>query len=81
MPNLGMIKIIKLPNNLSVSHPHQVEPLWVPGAGHNDVELHAAYLERLRAFIEGEVANNSADSKAETDTSRTKTTTAAKNSI
>ena len=33
----------------------QVEPLWVSGAGHNDVEMHAAYLERLRAFIEGEV--------------------------
>ncbi|CAI5439993.1 unnamed protein product [Caenorhabditis angaria] len=34
--------------------PASVEPLWVPGAGHNDVELHAAYLERLRNFIEHE---------------------------
>ncbi|CAB3410767.1 unnamed protein product [Caenorhabditis bovis] len=34
--------------------PTSVEPLWVPGAGHNDVELHAAYLERLRSFIEHE---------------------------
>ncbi|KAI1718857.1 serine aminopeptidase, s33 domain-containing protein [Ditylenchus destructor] len=38
--------------------PSSVEPLWVPGAGHNDVELHAAYLDRLRAFIETEVLKN-----------------------
>uniref|UniRef100_A0A915MYM5 palmitoyl-protein hydrolase n=2 Tax=Meloidogyne incognita group TaxID=654580 RepID=A0A915MYM5_MELJA len=37
--------------------PTSVEPLWVSGAGHNDVEMHAAYLERLRAFIEGEVSS------------------------
>jgi len=35
--------------------PSSVEPLWVAGAGHNDVELHAAYLDRLRSFIETEV--------------------------
>jgi len=35
--------------------PSSVEPLWVTGAGHNDVELHAAYLDRLRSFIEAEV--------------------------
>lgn len=35
--------------------PSSVEPLWVAGAGHNDVELHAAYLDRLRTFIESEV--------------------------
>lgn len=34
--------------------PASVEPLWVSGAGHNDVELHAAYLERLRNFIDSE---------------------------
>ncbi|MFH4975269.1 hypothetical protein AB6A40_001978 [Gnathostoma spinigerum] len=34
--------------------PSSVEPLWVAGAGHNNVELHAAYLDRLRAFIENE---------------------------
>uniref|UniRef100_A0A7E4US78 palmitoyl-protein hydrolase n=1 Tax=Panagrellus redivivus TaxID=6233 RepID=A0A7E4US78_PANRE len=31
-----------------------VAPLWVNGAGHNDVELHGAYLTRLRTFIESE---------------------------
>lgn len=36
--------------------PASVEPLWVPGAGHNDVELHAAYLERLRSFIDLEAS-------------------------
>ncbi|CAD5206067.1 unnamed protein product [Bursaphelenchus okinawaensis] len=35
--------------------PASVEPLWVSGAGHNDVELHGVYLERLRLFIENEV--------------------------
>ena len=28
-----------------------VEPLWVEGAGHNDVELYGQYLERLRNFV------------------------------
>uniref|UniRef100_A0A8R1I2P2 AAA+ ATPase domain-containing protein n=1 Tax=Caenorhabditis japonica TaxID=281687 RepID=A0A8R1I2P2_CAEJA len=36
--------------------PTSVEPLWVPGAGHNDIELHAAYLERLRSFIDLEAS-------------------------
>lgn len=30
------------------------------GAGHNDVELHAAYLDRLRLFIETELIKNGA---------------------
>ncbi|KAL7829021.1 hypothetical protein SRHO_G00326550 [Serrasalmus rhombeus] len=28
--------------------PKAVEPLWVEGAGHNDIELYSQYLERLR---------------------------------
>lgn len=36
--------------------PSSVEPLWVAGAGHNDVELHQVYLDRLRAFIENEAS-------------------------
>lgn len=32
--------------------PNSVEPLWVQGAGHNDVELFGQYLERLRKFID-----------------------------
>jgi len=31
--------------------PRPVEPLWVEGAGHNDVELYGQYLDRLRQFI------------------------------
>ncbi|CAL8308939.1 unnamed protein product [Lota lota] len=31
--------------------PKAVEPLWVEGAGHNDIELYTQYLERLRRFI------------------------------
>lgn len=36
--------------------PKAVEPLWVEGAGHNDIELYSQYLERLRRFIGQEVA-------------------------
>jgi fermentation-respiration switch protein FrsA (DUF1100 family) len=37
--------------------PHPVEPLWVEGAGHNDVELFDSelYLNRLRQFISKEL--------------------------
>ncbi len=40
--------------------PSSVEPLWVPGAGHNDVELHAAYLDRLRQFIDVDAVKHEA---------------------
>lgn len=45
--------------------PTSVEPLWVPGAGHNDVELHAAYLDRLRLFIETEATRHEIEVKSE----------------
>ncbi len=32
-----------------------VTPLWVEGAGHNDIELYSAYLERLRTFVTEDV--------------------------
>ena len=32
--------------------PKAVEPLWVEGAGHNDVELYSQYLERLKQFVQ-----------------------------
>ncbi|XP_057698311.1 alpha/beta hydrolase domain-containing protein 17A [Corythoichthys intestinalis] len=35
--------------------PKAVEPLWVEGAGHNDIELYSQYLERLRRFIGHEI--------------------------
>ena len=38
--------------------PRTVEPLWVEGAGHNDVELFGQYLERLKQFINIELAVN-----------------------
>jgi len=37
--------------------PKAVEPLWVEGAGHNDVELYNQYLERLRHFVNTEISN------------------------
>ena len=27
-----------------------VDPLWIAGAGHNDIEIHTVYLRRLTAF-------------------------------
>ena len=38
--------------------PRAVEPLWVEGAGHNDVELYSQYLERLKQFITIDLASN-----------------------
>lgn len=35
--------------------PRAVEPLWVEGAGHNDIELYAQYLDRLKQFISFEL--------------------------
>lgn len=37
--------------------PKAVEPLWVEGAGHNDVELYSQYLDRLKQFVSVELAN------------------------
>jgi len=34
-----------------------VEPLWVEGAGHNDVELFSQYLDRLKKFVSEDLAN------------------------
>lgn len=36
--------------------PKAVDPLWVEGAGHNDIELYSQYLDRLRRFIGQELA-------------------------
>ena len=35
----------------------QIEPLWVEGAGHNDVEIYSQYVERLKRFINFEIVN------------------------
>ncbi|CAK8683664.1 alpha/beta hydrolase domain-containing protein 17C-like [Clavelina lepadiformis] len=37
--------------------PRAVEPLWVEGAGHNDIELYSQYVDRLRQFIHVELPN------------------------
>lgn len=37
------------------SCPNVVEPLWVPGAGHNNIELFDQYLTRLDRFINVEL--------------------------
>jgi len=31
---------------------HQAEPLWLDGAGHNDIEAHGQYVERLLRLID-----------------------------
>lgn len=35
--------------------PKAVDPLWVEGAGHNDVEIYSQYVERLKRFISEEI--------------------------
>jgi len=36
--------------------PHAVAPLWLEGAGHNDVEAYPAFITRLSKFIHQELA-------------------------
>lgn len=36
--------------------PRTVAPLWVEGAGHNDIELYTQYLDRLKKLIETDLA-------------------------
>lgn len=37
--------------------PRAVEPLFIRGAGHDDIELYHEYLDRLKQFIHAEVVN------------------------
>lgn len=53
--------------------PKAVEPLWVEGAGHNDVELFNQYLDRLKKFVSIEIH------KSQTNTDTTKGSTDAVN--
>lgn len=34
--------------------PEALDPLWVEGAGHNDVELYGGYLDRLKKLVDEE---------------------------
>ncbi|CAJ0916494.1 unnamed protein product, partial [Mesorhabditis belari] len=59
-------EVIEFSHGVSIYErcPASVEPLWVAGAGHSDVGLHAAYLERLRLFIENEAGKKPATTQA-----------------
>lgn len=35
-----------------------VDPLYVEGAGHNDVEIYSQYVDRLKRFINEEIRNH-----------------------
>ncbi|XP_050070716.1 alpha/beta hydrolase domain-containing protein 17B [Anopheles maculipalpis] len=52
-------EVIDFSHGLSIYEkcPKAVEPLWVEGAGHNDVELYNQYLDRLKKFIAVELGN------------------------
>ncbi len=39
--------------------PNTVEPLWVEGAGHNDIELYGQYMDRIRRFVNVEMSSSS----------------------
>ncbi len=42
--------------------PNTVEPLWVEGAGHNDIELYGQYMDRIRRFVNVEMLSSSSSS-------------------
>ncbi|KAI4479014.1 hypothetical protein M0804_011476 [Polistes exclamans] len=44
--------------------PRAVEPLWIDGAGHNDVELYNQYYERLKQFVSIELQSPPTGEKA-----------------
>ncbi|XP_076341011.1 alpha/beta hydrolase domain-containing protein 17B-like [Tachypleus tridentatus] len=52
-------EVIEFSHGLAIYErcPRAVEPLWVEGAGHNDVELYGQYLERLKHFVSVELVN------------------------
>jgi len=51
-------EVIDISHGLAIFEqcPRTVEPLWVEGAGHNDVELYGEYVDRLKQFIEVDLA-------------------------
>ena len=53
-------EVIDFSHGLSIYEraPRTVDPLWVEGAGHNDVELYGQYLDRLRKFVHQEIGAN-----------------------
>lgn len=52
-------EVIDISHGLKIyeSCPRAVDPLWVEGAGHNDVEMFSQYLDRLKRFVSHELLN------------------------
>jgi len=53
-------EVIDLSHGIAIHEKCQkpVDPLWVEGAGHNDVEIYSQYVERLKRFINEEIRNH-----------------------
>ena len=53
-------EVIDLSHGVAIHNKCQkpVDPLWVEGAGHNDVEIYSQYIERLKRFINEEIRNH-----------------------
>lgn len=53
-------EVIDLSHGISIHEKCKkpVDPLWVEGAGHNDVEIYSQYVERLKRFINDEIRKN-----------------------
>ncbi|CAF3180787.1 unnamed protein product [Rotaria socialis] len=45
---------------------HQIEPLWLDGAGHNDIEAHGQYVERLVRLIDVDIPHISLKKEQQT---------------
>jgi hypothetical protein len=54
-------EVIDISHGLTIHNKCQkaADPLWVEGAGHNDVEIYSQYIERLKNFINNEIRNHS----------------------
>lgn len=50
-------EVIPVTHGISIYErlPRAVDPLFIEGAGHNDVELFAQYYDRLKRFINDEL--------------------------
>ena len=53
-------EVIDLSHGIAIHDKLQkpVDPLWVEGAGHNDVEIYSQYVERLKRFVNEEIRNH-----------------------
>ena len=50
-------EVIEISHGIAIHEKCQkpAEPLWVEGAGHNDVEIYSQYVERLKKFVNEEI--------------------------